>query len=390
MDIAFLTAHDTRSIKGGGGVHAGQVSRGLLKNGHRLYTNITEESDDFRKFRHANVREISKDIQVFYIRIDGAPEKDRWTLYRRFNPNAICLWEINAPVEELRTRNISEQIIGVYNKKRRLLAKLVDAAICVSDEMGAYAKDYLGIEKVFVVPNGSDHEMFSPDRMDPCMFDPGKFKIIWAGSPEYNWQGLHIVKEVAEKIYSIDRNILFIVTAEGSSTDNCLYIGRVPYIEIPKYIASADAGLCVYDRLGYYKEFYFSPLKLYDYMSCSIPVIGSDVGQIKHVLEENRNGLLVDNCIEDIISKIMYLKSNRNIRKAMGERGRRAVLEKYNWSNVVSKTENIMMEVKGSINSTLISRKIKFLFTRKHWVCRQAYWEVKNRCAAMLNQGHPG
>jgi glycosyltransferase involved in cell wall biosynthesis len=385
VNIAFLTAIDTRSIKGGGAVHAGQVSRGLLKNGHRLYTNITDESGDFRKFRHANIREISKDIQVFYIRIDGDPEKDSWTLYRRYNPNAICIWEINAPVEELRTRNITEQIIGVYNKKRRLLAKLVDAAICVSDEMGAYARDDLGIEKVFVVPNGSDHEMFSPERMDRCLFDPEKFKIIWTGSPEYNWQGLQIVQEVAEKMHSIDRNILFIVTAEGSSKENILYIGKVPYKEIQKYIASVDAGFCVYDRLGYYKEFYFSPLKLYDYMSCAIPVIGSDVGQIKHVIEENRNGLLVENCIEDMIRKIMYLKSNINIRKEMGERGRKAVLEKYNWSNVVSKTENIMMDVKGSINRTLISRKIKFLFIRKQWVCRQAYWEIKNRCASIGN-----
>ncbi|MBE0669592.1 MAG: glycosyltransferase family 4 protein [Anaerolineales bacterium] len=390
MDIAFLAGIDTRSIKGGGSVHAGQVSRGLLKNGHRLYTNIADESNDFRKFRHETIRRISKDIEVFYIRIDGAPDRDRWTLYRRFNPDAVCLWEINAPVQELRTRNIPEQIIGLYHQKRRMLAKLVDAAICVSDEMAAYARDDLGIEDVFVVPNGSDPELFSPKGRDPRLFEPKKFKMIWTGSPEYPWQGLHIVQEVARRLWTMDRDIQLIVTSEGNSTDNITYVGKLPYNIIPKYIASADAGLCVYGRMDYYKEFYFSPLKLYDYMSCAIPVIGSDIGQIKHVLKENDNGLLVDDSIEDIISKIIYLKLNQKIGKEMGERGRKAVLEKYNWGNVVANTEKIMKDIQGSIHSKDISRRIKFLITRKQWVCRQAYWEVKSRFAAMMSQGIQG
>ena len=140
----------------------------------------------------------------------------------------------------------------------------------------------------------------------------------------------------------IDKQILLILTAEGNSNNNILYLGRVPYDAMPIYMASADVGLCVYNKIEFYPKFYFSPLKLYDYMASGLPIIGSDAGQIRFILEENKNGLLTDSSIDDIAEKIIYLKNNKAVASEMGMRSREAVDKKYNWERTAIEIENLL------------------------------------------------
>lgn len=342
MKIAYLTNIVTNSRDAGGNVHASQVASGLLQRGHELYTNLERESGGFIKLKGTEFFGKGKAIEAFYIRIHGDPGNDGLTLYRTANRKAPCIWEINGPLEEMRTRGTVESLLKKYNAVRKALGGMVDAAICVSSEMEQYARSFLGIKRTFVLPNGSDVRLFSPERREQGLYEAGKFKVIWTGSAEYAWQGLHIVREVAERLRRRDEDILFLVTAEGDSTGNLRYLGRIPYVQMPRYIASADAGLCIYEDIRFYEKFYFSPLKLYDYMACGLPVIGNDVGQIKQVIEENGNGLLTDNAVDSVIDKIVFLKSNRRLALEMGARGRTAATEKYNWDNVVVRTEDIL------------------------------------------------
>ena len=181
--------------------------------------------------------------------------------------------------------------------------------------------------------------MFNPQKSNPEIYDENKFKVLWIGSCEYAWQGYNIVEELAGRLNEIDQQILFILTAEGRSKNNILYLGRIPYTEMPQYIASANIGLCLYNKIDFYDKFFFSPLKLFDYMASGLPVIGNDVGQIKLIIEENNNGLLANGSIDDIAQKIIYLRDNKIKASEMGIRSREAVIKKYNWERVASEIE---------------------------------------------------
>jgi glycosyltransferase involved in cell wall biosynthesis len=365
MNIAFLTRIKRNAlVNGGGSVHANQIEKGLILKGHKLYSNISGTDNTYNTFTKDNIKDVAKEINAFYIRIDSSPERDKQTLFRQFNPEAVCIWEINSPLEELRTKDISEQKIKQFNTQRKILARFVDAAICVSNEMEHYAKFDLGINRAYVLPNGSDYQVFHPEKRDVNLYNSHYFNIIWTGSVEYPWQGINIVKILADKFLKIDNNIRFIVTSSGVSSNNIVYVGRIPYTEIPRYIASADVGLCIYEDINFYDKFYFSPLKLYDYMSCSLPVIGSNVGQIKYIIENYKNGLLVNNSIDDIINKILYLKNNRDIGNKMGERGRQAIISRYNWDNIVNNTERIMFDVYDEVKSHGNYRRLKYSVAR--------------------------
>ncbi|MGB9716147.1 MAG: glycosyltransferase family protein [Thermodesulfovibrionales bacterium] len=345
MRIAYLTNILIDATDSGGSVHATQIIKRLINKKHIIYTNLKNKSNNFVKWGVEDFFGNEKKIDIFYVRIDGYEGNDELTLLKKSNPFVPCIWEINAPLEELRTYGISERKLQKLNKRRKKLAKMVDMAICVSCEIEQYAKNELGVKKTFVIHNGSDPELFTPEKKDNNIYDRTKYKVLWAGSPKYKWQGFRKVQKLSKILKEKGMNdILIIVTAVGKSSENIIYIGHIPYSEMPRYMASADVGLCIYEDIDFYEQFYFSPLKLYDYMASGLPVIGSDVGQIKFVVEENQNGLLTDNSVEDLIEKILFLKNNPDKASEMGYKGRKAVIEKYNWDNVVLQTESILLD----------------------------------------------
>jgi len=362
LNIAFLTGISIRSCTGGGSVHVSQVAEGLKRRGHKLYTNLPDEPDIFNGSGPSALSEDPAGIQAFYIRIDGWPERDNLTQHRCINRHAPCIWEVNAPVEEMRNHKVSERKIAWFNRRRRALALLADIAICVSAEMEDYARSFLGIRRTCLVPNGSNPDIFSPERRDPSLYGTDRFKVLWIGSAEYRWQGINLVKKAAERLLSIDREILFLVTAEGRSTENLRFLGRIPYDEAPRYVASADVGLCIYEQIAYYPRFYFSPLKLFDYMASGLPVLGTDVGQIRRVIEENGNGILAGNSVEDIVSGLLRLKQDERERREMGARGREAVRARYNWGSIASRTEEILFEACDRAKSGGMPGAIRYFF----------------------------
>lgn len=362
MKIAYLTNVLTDNEGIGDSVHVSQVAKRLLANGHILYSNLSNESERFVKIDKTFPLKRGKEIDVFYVRICGNWKNDELTLFRYLNCDGLCIWEINSPLEELRTIGVKEWELNVYNKKRKKLAKMVNAALCVSLEMEEYAKSFLNIKTTFLVPNGSDLYSFSPQKKVNTLYDEYKFKLLWVGSTQYRWQGINIIKDVAKALSYIDNNVLFLLTDSGTDTDNIHYLGRIPYSYMPQYMASANLGLCIYDHTVYEKilgrPFYNSPLKLFDYMASGLPVIGSNFGQIKTVIEENRNGLLTDNSLDDIVDKIMYCKHNKDLLVEMGKKGRQAVIDKYNWDHTVSRIEEIITDLRVNTNRNICRKSI--------------------------------
>ena len=74
------------------------------------------------------------------------------------------------------------------------------------------------------------------------------------------------------------------------------------------------------------------PVKMFEYMSAGIPVIASDLPLWREIIAGNDCGLLVDPLNPAAIAEaIDTLVSNPTMAQRMGENGRRAVEERYNW-----------------------------------------------------------
>lgn len=74
------------------------------------------------------------------------------------------------------------------------------------------------------------------------------------------------------------------------------------------------------------------PVKMFEYMAAGIPVIASNFPLWREIVEDNECGLCVDPLDpRAIATAIDYLVANPGIAQTMGEKGRKAVMEKYNW-----------------------------------------------------------
>jgi glycosyltransferase involved in cell wall biosynthesis len=81
------------------------------------------------------------------------------------------------------------------------------------------------------------------------------------------------------------------------------------------------------------------PVKLFEYMAAGLPVIASNFPLWKDIVEGNNCGITVDplDC-KQISQAIDFLLMHPEEAKTMGENGRKAVLEKFNW-----KTESMRL-----------------------------------------------
>lgn len=108
------------------------------------------------------------------------------------------------------------------------------------------------------------------------------------------------------------------------------FVAWVPYEEKERLSSQASMGVITY--LPGSNNTSCLPNKLFDYMLVGLPVVASDFPLYREVVEPNHCGLTVDPTRPEAIARAMeYLIEHPQEAKQMGENGRRAVLERYNW-----------------------------------------------------------
>lgn len=117
-----------------------------------------------------------------------------------------------------------------------------------------------------------------------------------------------------------------------NSCSNITLLGYLSKNDVLEVYKKSCIGLCVLHDTPNHRNAY--PIKIFEYMAAGLAVICSDFPEYKKIVEGNNCGI----CIEPQNSKLLketllYLISNPNIIKDMGDNGQKAVKEKYNWTS---------------------------------------------------------
>ena len=114
------------------------------------------------------------------------------------------------------------------------------------------------------------------------------------------------------------------------------YYGMVDLSNSIEIMKSSKVGLMLHHpNRAYYNAI---PIKLLEYMACGLPVIVSNYPICEELIGDLDCGYLVDVFdSEKIVTLINRLLNNPKLAEEMGARGRKAVFEKFNWSNEYSK-----------------------------------------------------
>ena len=319
LNVGFQARRNWYPPTAGSSVHVHQVATQLQARGHRLHTLLPGcTAPRVQCYDRRQLVAYLRAIDVQYIRIFGAWQLGKFSLLKLLRRRRLpVVWEVNAPLEEhLLTGYTASQLRRMY-REIRLLAPLADLAVCVTEPLADYVKSAWGVRRVEVVASGSDPGMFSPDCRCPQNYPElaDCFKVIWAGSPQYAWQGASFLVEVAKRMLGIDRQVRFIVVgrpqpfqAAGPLPPNLILLGQRPYLEMPGLLASADAGFCpcLDDDLGI--GFYRAPLKLFDYMASGLPALVSHNSETTKIIQPGVNGLAFDNRVDSAVDAILTLR----------------------------------------------------------------------------------
>jgi glycosyltransferase involved in cell wall biosynthesis len=112
--------------------------------------------------------------------------------------------------------------------------------------------------------------------------------------------------------------------------DRVEFLGRVDRAGLAELLARARAGLVVLRPIPNYLE--ANPTKMFEYMSAGIPVVCSNFPAWVTIVERHKCGITVDpESPREIADAIEWILEHTDEAREMGNRGRRAVEELYNW-----------------------------------------------------------
>ena len=178
----------------------------------------------------------------------------------------------------------------------------------------------------------------------PVVLHQGTF-----GNIRGSWQLLNAMKIVRKKVPDV-RCVVLGHYAYGDFdkykraieraglSENFRLVDTVPYEEVPAWIAACDVGLILFQP-GLVNHTLAMPHKLFDYMREAKPVVAPDFAiEVARIVDDAECGVLVEVTEAKAIARaIIRLLGDPGLARRLGESGRRAVEERYNWQHEEAK-----------------------------------------------------
>jgi len=273
--------------------------------------------------------------------------------------------EVNAPLSVEQETYRSLHLKSLAQSIEAVLFRKADLLIAVSEAL----KDYItrggtSTDKIQVLPNAVESDRFArgihtDSRTIKRRYNIPEDKLVvgFIGSLK-RWHGIEILMETMKLLWSVSPDFHLLVvghgplrdwiektTSEGGFSQGVTITGEVHHDMIPSYIQCMDVTVAPYLDI---EEFYFSPLKIFEYMAAGKPVVASRLGQIQELVKDGESGLL---CIpgdsEDLANKIIFLRDNPGFGQKIGDNAVKAARKHGDWKNnansIIGFVENIWL-----------------------------------------------
>jgi glycosyltransferase involved in cell wall biosynthesis len=276
--------------------------------------------------------------------------------------------EVNAPLieEQLRYRGLANRSAAEAVAQRVFSAAKV--ILAVSHEVAEHLARYSGTEdRVQVVPNGVDPNRFPPGLPPTHPAPPNAITIGFVGTLK-PWHGLGLMVDAFAKLYRDFPAARLLIVGDGPERESLLdHLGRAGVLpaahltgavdpaDIPGLLASIDVAVAPYPLNG---NFYFSPLKVYEYMAAGRPVVASRIGQLVEVIQHEESGLLCDpGDAEALAAALKRLCEDRVLAERLGRNARERVLRHHTWDAVVQRILELAGIQSGERRALLVANR---------------------------------
>ena len=270
-----------------------------------------------------------------------------------------CVIEVNSPLFYERTKmNNKTEYTDISRRIELWILKNASKAVTVSEELRLFfIKQGVCPEHIVTITNGVDRSLFYSQTKNIQLsnklgINKNAFIIGFSGSFQ-KWHGILNAIDILEKLQnsSNHHNFYLLLVGDGPAKKeiesivlkrkikNIIFCGSVQHSLMPSYLSLFDVALAPYPRID---NFYFSPLKIFEYLAMGIPTIASRQGQIGCIIEHEKTGFLIDpDNINDYVTTILSLVKKPLYAKEIGKCAAAKASVNFGWELTAKNYINI-------------------------------------------------
>ncbi len=281
------------------------------------------------------------------------------------------LVELNAPlaVEQSAYRATGFGELAAHAERWTLTH--ADAVIVVSAELRKHVLA-LGVKpaRVYVMPNGVNPELFWAEngrarhsvRAPHSQVKDGAHGVTrptlgFVGGLR-PWHGVEVLPALLARLSQRRPAVRLVIAGDGQLRSelegefkrrglarNVVFTGAMPHDEVPAVIRQFDIALAPYPKHDH--DFYFSPLKLFEYMACGVPVVAANLGQISEVVTDGKTGLLYPpGNLNELVARCERLLANPRLCASIGSTAAKLVRRKFTWDHNAARVVKLARDLK--------------------------------------------
>jgi glycosyltransferase involved in cell wall biosynthesis len=276
--------------------------------------------------------------------------------------NIPSVLEVNAPlIEEQALHRGLSQRDAAERVAERIFAQAT-LLVAVSVEVANYLLRYSGTSgRVHVINNGVNPSCFRPGVTPSYPRHDGEFTVGFVGNLR-PWHGLETLVEAFALFHQRNANTRLLVVGDGPIRQGLeedlerrrlreavQFTGAVSHDAVPALLASMNVAVAPYPQSSC---FYFSPLKVYEYMALGLPVVASRIGQLAEVIQHGHTGLLCPpGEAAGFAEAFERLREDPALGKRLGQAARATVLRRHTWDRAVKRMLSLVRVANEPSNS---------------------------------------
>lgn len=363
MRILYAASDQTVPGTKGGSVHVTAVAEGLAALGHEVHVLATEGGAfpdggvhwiamppplGFKMLRWANTRAVRRVAER--LRPDVVIER-----YYNFagegiaaaaGVGALGVLEVNAPVIDHPGSN--KRLIDralVVEPMRRWRERICDRSDLIVTPSGAILPARTPAAKILQLEWGADTDRFRPGIDGPIPFvRPAATVAVFAGAFR-RWHGaVNLAVALRELQARGRRDIGAVFIGDGpelarvreaaEGLERVVFTGALPHGQMPACLAACDIGVAPFEIRAHAAlalGFYWSPLKIFEYMATGLPVVAPGVDRLPSLVEHEREGLLYPPDAAGALASALERLADARLRAELGAAARARAVRDYSW-----------------------------------------------------------